>query len=318
MIKNPFQIIRDATPPVDIARGAVIALGNFDGVHLGHRTVIAAAQKMAKNTGQKAFALSFEPHPRSFFNPAAAHFPLTNERAKLRLLAGTGLDGAVVLDFNAARAATSAQDFINQELVERLGVTGISVGDDFHFGKGRTGSPEMLQAHGLAAGIPVAVVPPFSWKGEPVSSTLIRTALEAGDVARAAEFLGRPWLVRGLIAHGDKRGRELGYPTANMQLARDCRLRHGIYAVRMKIDGIWHDGVASFGRRPTFDDGAPRLETFVFDFSGDLYGQRVDVAFVDWLRGEEKFDTLEALIAQMDADSARARDILAKTPAFLP
>ena len=159
---------------------------------------------------------------------------------------------------------------------------------------------------------------PYAWQGEPVSSTLIRTALEAGDVARAAEFLGRPWLVRGLVTHGDKRGRELGYPTANMQLARDCRLRHGIYAVRMKIDGVWHDGVASFGRRPTFDDGAPRLETFVFEFSGDLYGERVDVAFVDWLRGEEKFDSLEALIVQMDADSARARDILARTPPFLP
>ncbi|MBX9875929.1 MAG: bifunctional riboflavin kinase/FMN adenylyltransferase, partial [Beijerinckiaceae bacterium] len=154
--------------------------------------------------------------------------------------------------------------------------------------------------------------------GEAVSSTLIRTALEQGDVARAAELIGRPWFVRGVVAHGDKRGRELGYPTANLHLPRDCRLKYGIYAVRMKIDGIWHDGVASFGSRPTFDDGAPRLETFVFDFSGDLYGRQVDVAFVSWLRGEAKFDSLPALITQMDEDSARARHILARTPPFRP
>ncbi|MGX1740775.1 bifunctional riboflavin kinase/FAD synthetase [Bosea sp. NPDC055353] len=316
---EPTAVVLDLDKPTpEILRGAVLALGNFDGVHRGHAELSRVAGAMAHDLGTKPAAFTFEPHPRSVFRPDEPVFRLTSPQLKLEGLTQAGFAQVFVLPFDREIAAIPAERFVDDLLVGRLGAAGLVCGYDFHFGKGRTGSPEMLQAHGLAAGIPVAVVPPYSWQGEPVSSTLIRTALEAGDVGRAATFLGRPWLVRGLIAHGDKRGRELGYPTANMQLARDCRLRHGIYAVRMKIDGTWHDGVASFGRRPTFDDGAPRLETFVFDFSGDLYGERVDVAFVDWLRGEERFDTLEALIVQMDADSARARDILAKTPPFLP
>lgn len=316
---EPAAVVLDLDKPVpDALRGAVLALGNFDGVHRGHAELAHRAASLAGELGSRPAAFTFEPHPRSVFRPEEPVFRLTSPQLKLEWLADAGLPQVFVLPFDRDIAAIPAESFVDDLLIGRLGAAGLVCGYDFHFGKGRTGSPEMLQAHGLAAGIPVAVVPPYSWQGEPVSSTLIRTALETGDVARAAEFLGRPWLARGLVSHGDKRGRELGYPTANMQLARDCRLRHGIYAVRMKIDGVWHDGVASFGRRPTFDDGAPRLETFVFDFSGDLYGQRVDVAFVDWLRGEEKFDSLPALIAQMDADSARARDILAGTPPFLP
>ncbi|WP_199090618.1 bifunctional riboflavin kinase/FAD synthetase [Bosea sp. ASV33] len=316
---EPTAVVLDLDKPIPEAlRGAVLALGNFDGVHRGHAELAHRAASLAAELGSRPAAFTFEPHPRSVFRPEEPVFRLTSPQLKLELLADAGLRQVFVLPFDREIAALPAEQFVDDLLIGRLGASGLVCGYDFHFGKGRTGSPEMLQAHGLAIGVPVSVVAPYSWQGEPVSSTLIRTALEAGDVARAATFLGRPWLVRGLVAHGDKRGRELGYPTANMQLSRDCKLRHGIYAVRMKIDGIWHDGVASFGRRPTFDDGAPRLETFVFDFSGDLYGQRVDVAFVDWLRGEEKFDSLPALIAQMDADSARARDILAGTPPFLP
>lgn len=316
---EPTAVVLDLDKPVrDVLRGAVLALGNFDGVHRGHAELARRAAALARDLGTRPAAFTFEPHPRSVFRPEEPVFRLTSPQLKLEGLMEAGFAQVFVLPFDREIAAVPAEQFVDDLLIGKLGAAGLVCGYDFHFGKGRTGSPEMLQAHGLAAGIPVAVVPPYAWQGEPVSSTLIRTALEAGDVARAATFLGRPWLVRGLVTHGDKRGRELGYPTANMQLARDCRLRHGIYAVRMKIDGIWHDGVASFGRRPTFDDGAPRLETFVFDFSGDLYGQRVDVAFVDWLRGEEKFSSLEALIVQMDADSARARDILAETPPFLP
>ncbi|TAJ31543.1 MAG: bifunctional riboflavin kinase/FAD synthetase [Bosea sp. (in: a-proteobacteria)] len=317
--ENPAVFVLDLDKPVpEAARGAVLALGNFDGVHRGHAELARAAKRLASEHGTKAAAFTFEPHPRSVFRPQEPVFRLTPPQLKAELLAEIGLSQTMVLPFDMATAAIDAARFVDDLLIGRLGAAGLVCGYDFHFGKGRTGSPEMLQAHGLALGLPVVVVPPFSWQGEAVSSTLIRTALEEGDVARAAAFLGRPWFVRGLVVHGDKRGRDLGYPTANMQLPRDCRLRHGIYAVRMKIDGIWHDGVASFGRRPTFDDGAPRLETFVFDFSGDLYGKRVDVAFVDWLRGEAKFDTLEALIAQMDADSRKARDVLGRTPRFLP
>ena len=308
---EPTAVVLDLDKPLpDALRGAVLALGNFDGVHRGHAELARRAVLLAAERGTRPAAFTFEPHPRSVFRPEEPVFRLTSPQLKLEGLTEAGFAQVFVLPFDREIAAVPAEQFVDDLLIGKLGAAGLVCGYDFHFGKGRTGSPEMLQAHGLAAGIPVAVVPPYSWQGEPVSSTLIRTALEAGDVARAATFLGRPWLVRGLVAHGDKRGRELGYPTANMQLARDCKLRHGIYAVRMKIDGTWHDGVASFGRRPTFDDGAPRLETFVFDFSGDLYGQRVDVAFVDWLRGEAKFDSLEALIVQMRRDEDEARRIL--------
>lgn len=313
------SFVLDLDKPVPAAlRGCVVALGNFDGVHRGHAELAREAVDLAGTLGRQAAALTFEPHPRSVFKPEEPVFRLTPPAVKTELLGGLGLPLTFVLPFDRAVAAIQAEAFVDDLLLGRLGAAGLVCGYDFHFGQGRAGSPEMLQERCAGQGVPVVVVPPFAWEGEPVSSTLIRTALEQGDVARAAGLIGRPWFVRGVVAHGDKRGRELGYPTANMHLARDCRLKYGIYAVRMKIDGTWHDGVASFGRRPTFDDGAPRLETFVFDFAGDLYGQQVDVALVAWLRGEAKFDSLEALITQMDADSARAREILSTTPPFLP
>jgi riboflavin kinase / FMN adenylyltransferase len=314
----PAFVLEPGKPvPADL-RGRVLALGNFDGVHRGHAELARVAGEMAAQHGSSAAALTFEPHPRTVFRPEQPVFRLTPEPIKIVLLAERGLSPSFIIPFDRAVAGIPAEAFVDDLLLGQLGAAGLVCGYDFHFGKGRTGSPEMLQARCGHAGIPVTVVPPFAFQGEPVSSTLVRTALEAGDVGHATALLGRPWFVRGEIVHGDKRGRDLGYPTANMHLARDCRLRFGIYAVRIRIDGLWHDGVASFGSRPTFDDGAPRLETFVFDFSGDLYGKVVDVAFVAFLRGEAKFDSLDALIAQMDADSARARGILAATPAFLP
>lgn len=315
----PSSFVIDLDKPVPAAlRGCVLALGNFDGVHRGHAELAREAVELAEQRGRRPAALTFEPHPRSVFKPEEPVFRLTPPAVKTELLGTLGLGLTFVLPFDREVAAIQAEAFVDDLLFGRLGAAGLVCGYDFHFGQSRRGSPEMLQQRCEGEGVPVAVVPPFAWDGEPVSSTLIRTALEQGDVSRAADLLGRPWFVRGVVAHGDKRGRDLGYPTANMHLARDCRLKYGIYAVRMKIDGTWRDGVASFGSRPTFDDGAPRLETFVFDFSGDLYGKQVDVAFVAWLRGEAKFDSLEALIAQMDEDSARAREILAATPPFLP
>lgn len=310
--------IETAPDPAALPTGHVLALGNFDGVHRGHLELAHAARDLAGTLGVRAAALTFEPHPRSLFQPQQPVFRLTPPPLKAELLAQAGLDPVLSVDFDRATAAIPAEDFVDGLLLGRLGARGLVCGYDFHFGKGRSGSPEMLAARAQAHGVPLVVVPPFGWRGEPVSSTRVRQALEQGDVAAAADLLGRVWTLRGEIAHGDKRGRELGFPTANMHLARDCRLRHGIYAVRIRIDGRWHDGVASFGSRPTFDDGAPRLETFVFDFSADLYGKTVDVAFVGWLRGEAKFDSLDALIAQMNADSTAAREILARTPRFLP
>jgi riboflavin kinase/FMN adenylyltransferase len=315
---RPQSFVLDGSAPVpESLRGAVLALGNFDGVHRGHAELARVAVAMAADRGCAAAAFTFEPHPRTVFRPDQPVFRLTSPQVKLELLAEAGLAHSFVLAFDREIAGISAESFVDDLLLGRLGAAGLVCGYDFHFGKARLGSPEMLQARAGSRGVPVAVVPPYSWAGEPVSSTLVRTALEAGDVVHAADLLGRPWFVRGEIAHGDKRGRDLGYPTANMHLARDCRLRYGIYAVRMKVDGIWRDGVASFGSRPTFDDGAPRLETFLFDFSGDLYGKIVDVALVGWLRGEAKFESLEALIVQMDKDSLQARAILARTPPFL-
>ncbi len=313
-----FQIIRDSTPDADIPRGAVIALGNFDGVHKGHRAVIAAALRMAKARGTKALAMTFEPHPRDFFARGTAQFRLTDEMDKLRLLAGTGLDGAVVMTFDSARASTPAQDFIHHDLVQRLGISGIAVGYDFHFGKGRAGSPTLLKAEAPKLGIDVHVEPHFDVDGRAVSSTAIREALSRGDIDTATAMLGYPWFVTGEVIHGEKRGRDLGFPTANMRLDPNCALRHGIYAVRLGRGSARLDGVASFGRRPTFDNGAPLLETFVFDFSGDLYGAVLDVAFIAYIRDELKFDGVDALIRQMDDDAAKARLALAVAPHAFP
>lgn len=313
-----FLVIRDTTPKEAIPQGAVIALGNFDGVHLGHRAVIGAAQRMARSRGSLAYAMTFEPHPRDFFSRGAPQFRLTDEVDKLRLLAGTGLDGAVVMTFDAARAATSAQDFINHDLIGRLGISGIAVGYDFHFGKGRSGSPTLLQAEAPRLNIDVHVEPHFDIGGQAVSSTAIREALTAGEIDRASAMLGYPWFVTGPVVHGEKRGRDLGYPTANMRLDPAASLRHGIYAVRVALDGERYDGVASFGRRPTFDNGAALLETFLFDFKGDLYGKMLDVAFIGFIRPELKFDSIEALIRQMDDDSAKAKAVLAANPGAFP
>ncbi len=317
-MSSSFFVIRDQTPTTAIPKGAVVAMGNFDGVHLGHRAVIAGATTMAKRLGRPALAITFEPHPRSFFSPHTPQFRLTDETSKLRLLAGTGLDGAVVMTFDAERAGTSAQDFIEKDLIGRLGISGISIGYDFHFGKGRAGSPALLQSEAPRLGIEAHVQPHIDIDERPVSSTAIRMALAEGQIAEATAMLDGPWFITGEVIHGEKRGRDLGYPTANIRLDPHCGLRHGIYAARVGLDGRLYDGVASFGRRPTFDNGAPLLEIFLFDFKGDLYGKTLDVAFIAYIRDELKFDGIEALIRQMDDDSVKARAALAAAPNAFP
>src|SRR6185437_6661242 len=259
---SEFNVIRDTTPAAAMPKGSVVAMGNFDGVHLGHRAVIAAALEMSRTHRQPAFAVTFEPHPRKFFSPNTPQFRLTDETNKLRLLAGTGLAGAVVMTFDAARAGTTAQDFIHHDLIARLGVSGIAVGYDFHFGKGRVGSPSLLVSEAPRLGIEVDVQPHIDIDERPVSSSAIRMALAEGQIEDATLMLGQPWFVTGDVIHGEKRGRELGYPTANIRLDNNCGLKHGIYAVRVGHGGERLDGVASFGRRPTFDNGAPLLEVF--------------------------------------------------------
>ncbi|CAA0110846.1 Riboflavin biosynthesis protein RibF [Starkeya nomas] len=307
---HPFIVLRDgqALPPGLAA--PVVAIGNFDGVHRGHRAVIGTAVDQARSLGRPALAVTFEPHPRAFFRPEEPIFRLTPEPMKLKRLAETGLDGAVVLTFDAGLAAKDAESFVADILVGRLGVSMVVAGYDFHFGKGRGGSPIFLREAGRRHGFAVEIVAPLLDEGAQVSSSVIRAALAQGRVEQAAHMLGAPWEVEAEVIHGDKRGRELGYPTANMRLDPAVTLAHGIYAVTVEINGVRHKGVASFGRRPTFDDGAPRLETFIFDFRGDLYGRVLPVAFHAYLRPELKFDSIEALIAQMNEDSARARAAL--------
>ena len=322
----PGRPMSKATKTFDVVRngeagplaGAVVAIGNFDGVHRGHRAVIGAARARAKALGRKAAALTFSPHPRRFLRPQDALFQLSSDRDRLRLLAATGLDGAIVMTFDAALAATSAEDFIGKILAGRFGIGGAAIGFDFHFGKNRAGSPAYLAEQGARLGFAVDIVPPLEDEGRPVSSGAVRAALAQGKVVEAAELLGAPWFVSGDVIHGDKRGRDLGFPTANIRLDPSCGLKHGIYAVRAGIGGTIHDGVASFGVRPMFDDGAPLLEVYLFDFDGDLYGQALDVAFIGWIRPELKLDSVERLKAQMAADSAQARDVLKRAGDVFP
>jgi riboflavin kinase/FMN adenylyltransferase len=312
-----FPVLRGDGPVPGWAHRAVVAIGNFDGVHRGHRAVIDAALGRAR-PDRKALALTFEPHPRAFFRADETMFRLTDEAAKLRLLAATGLDGALVLPFDSRLASLTAEEFVANVLVERLGVAGVAVGFDFHFGRGRQGSPAFLKAEGAKRGFTVDVAAPLEDEGRPVSSSAIRAALAEGRVVEAAELLGHPWFLSGEVVHGEKRGRDLGYPTANIRLDPACGLKHGIYAVRVGSGGKRYDGVASFGRRPTFDDGAPLLEVFLFDFAGDLYGKTLDVAFLGWIRPELKFDSAEALVARMNEDSRLARAALARAPGAFP
>ena len=317
MAPKRFLVVRDTAPDAAL-RGAVLAMGNFDGVHRGHQAVIAVARKKAEELGGPAGVLTFEPHPRDFFHPSEPLFRLTDERTKLRLLAATGLDGAVVLAFNAGLAATTADEFVAEILVRRLGVSGVIVGFNFHFGKNRAGSPAFLIEQGRKSGFAVDIVPPYELDDRPVSSGPIRDALIAGRVTDAAVLLGFPWFVSRKVIHGDKRGRELGFPTANLELDASCGLRHGVYAVRVGVDGRRYDGVANFGRRPMFDSGIVLLEVFLFDFSGDLYGRDIDVAFIDWIREEKVFGSVDELIRNMNDDAAKALAVLAKAPGVFP
>jgi riboflavin kinase / FMN adenylyltransferase len=293
---------------------AVVAIGNFDGVHRGHQAVLAAAELAARAEGaprRPVLALTFEPHPRTHFQPAAPLFRLTPAHVKARLIEAAGFDGVLVLPFDAGLAAMSAEDFVARILVERLKITGATVGWDFHFGHKRRGSPAFLADAGQRLGFPVDIVPHFDDEsGLPISSSRVRDALAEGDLALANGLLGYRWFVEGTIVDGDKRGRTLGFPTANMRLAPDCRLRHGVYAVEFTVDGKIHQAAANYGRRPQFDNGAPVLETYVFDFSGDLYGRSVEVRFISFLRPELKFASLDDLLARMTLDCEEARTLL--------
>jgi riboflavin kinase/FMN adenylyltransferase len=313
MREKPPRVAPLADMP-DSWRGAVVAIGNFDGVHRGHQAVLHAARAEAEHRGAKCLMLTFEPHPRAFFSGKPI-FRLTPTPLKAALAAALGLDGTLVLSFDHVLAAMSAEDFTREVLLERLAIRVAVTGYDFQFGKARRGTPQFLAQRGVVHGFAVTIVGALLESGEAVSSTRVRSALAAGDVATAADLLGWRFAVPGTIVRGDARGRELGYPTANMLLDPASELAHGIYAVRIALaDGSLREGVASYGRRPTFGGGEPLLETFLFDYSGDLYGQPALVSFYGFIRPERRFDSVAALVARMDEDSIDARAHLERTP----
>jgi riboflavin kinase/FMN adenylyltransferase len=302
----------DARHPIpESLRGAIIALGNFDGFHLGHQAVVGEAVRWARAEGRPAIVATFDPHPVRYFKPDAAPFRLTSLDQREELFAAAGADAMLVFTFDADFAAITAQGFVEGLLRDHLGAAGVVTGLDFTFGKGRGGNLTLLSELGAACGLQARAVGPVEEGGEVVSSSRIREALQAGDCATAARLMTRPFAIRGTVQHGDKLGRTINFPTANLDIGSYLRPRYGIYAVTATLPGGVHvQGAANVGIRPTFDPPKELLEPYFFDWSGDLYGQEIEVAFHHFLRPEGKFDSLDALTTQMAKDCEEAKRVL--------
>lgn len=293
-------------------KGSIVALGNFDGFHLGHQAVVGRAVARAFHERRRVIAATFDPHPVAFFKPDLPPFRLTTLDQRERLFAHAGADAMLVFEFDAALASMDAEQFVAEVLASQLGAAGVITGDDFSFGKGRTGDVALLRALGERHGVGAEAVPQVLLDGERISSGRIRDALVEGDTATATHMLSRDYAIEGVVQRGDARGRELGYPTANIVLGDYQRPKYGIYAVRVRHeDGREFPGVASLGVRPTFDPPQELLEAHLFNFDEDLYGQRIEVGLHAFIRGEVKFDRLDALVAEMKNDEAKARTLLA-------
>ncbi|KIC12230.1 riboflavin biosynthesis protein RibF [Leisingera sp. ANG-M1] len=308
-----MRIVRDYEFVEDQDRGATVAIGNFDGVHLGHQSVIELARKAAP--GAPLGVMTFEPHPREYFAPDAPPFRLMRAETRAHRLEKLGVERLYELNFNTALSSLTPEEFARDVIAEGLGLAHVVVGADFCFGQGRAGNAEDLQRFGDEYGFGVTIAPLMEYSEHAVSSTAIRNALSEGRPADAKEMLGHWHRIEGVVIGGEQRGRELGFPTANMSIDGLHQPRFGVYAVLVDVlDGPHegsHLGAASIGVRPMFDGEVPNIETFLFDFSGDLYGATLSVGLVDFLRPELKFDGLDALIEQMDADCAKSREILA-------
>lgn len=293
-------------------RGGVIALGNFDGFHAGHQAVVGRAVRHAKDEGRPAIVATFDPHPVRFFKPDVPPFRLTTLAQRLELFGAAGADAMLVLPFDATLAATTAEDFITELLLGRYGAAGVVTGADFTFGRGRGGDVVTLADHARRLGFFTEMVAPVDDSEEVVSSSRIRDALRSGDCATATRLLTRPFTVRNVVQHGDKNGRLLGFPTANLDMGNYLRPRYGIYAVTGKLpDGRILKGAANLGIRPSFDPPKELLEPHFFDFAEDLYGQEIDVAFHAFIRPEAKYDGMDALMAQIAKDCDEAKRLLA-------
>lgn len=293
-------------------RGAILALGNFDGFHLGHQAVVGRAVQRGAHERRPVIVATFDPHPVRHFKPDVPPFRLTSLDQRQQLFFHAGADAMLVFRFDAALAATTAEGFVADLLATQIGAAGVVTGEDFTFGQGRGGNADVLRTLGAAHGIAAETVAAVSLDGRPVSSSRVREALVAADPGTATRLLTRPFEVEAVVIHGDKRGRDLGWPTANVELGPYQRPAYGIYAVRVRLDdGTEHDGVASLGTRPMFDPPRELLEANLFDYDGDLYGRTIAIALHHYLRPEARFDSLDALKAQMDADAAQARALLA-------
>ncbi|MBN8528053.1 MAG: bifunctional riboflavin kinase/FAD synthetase [Caulobacterales bacterium] len=312
------EIIRDRRGLPDALKGAAVAVGAFDGVHRGHQAVIADAARAARALKAPLGVVSFDPHPRRFFQPDAAPFGLMTPDQMAQALGELGVERLYLLTFDAEMAGMSDRDFAERVLAQALGIRHAAVGFDFTFGKGRTGSPEALRTYGVELDFTVSVTDRIDDPdGLKLSSSAVREALKAGDMARAAAILGRPFAIAGQVVHGDKRGRTIGVPTANVPLGGYMRPAFGVYATRTRLaDGRVFDGVANLGVRPMWKTPEPMLEVWLFGFDGDLYGQVAETQLIAWLRPEMTFDGLEPLKAQIDADAEAARAVLASIPAW--
>jgi riboflavin kinase/FMN adenylyltransferase len=305
----PRLSARDLMP--DALRGGFVALGNFDGFHLGHQAVAGEAIRQAKAAGKPTIIATFDPHPVRFFAPHIPFFRLTTLEQRQRLFEAAGADAMLVFDFDAELAGTTAEDFVVKLLVERLGVSGVITGEDFTFGKGRGGNIDVLREVGAAHRLIATAMGPVVDDGGVISSSRIRDALKAGDCDTATRLLTRPFAVEGVVQHGDKNGRLLGFPTANIDMSHYLRPRYGIYAVKGRLrDGRVLNGAANLGIRPSFDPPKELLEPYFFDFNEDLYGQQIEVEFYAFIRPEAKFDDMGALMAQMAKDCDQAKTIL--------
>lgn len=309
-----MKIIRSDSGLKSSGSRCVVTIGNFDGVHLGHQAVIRQLCEQAQELGVPAVVLTFDPLPLEYFSPNAAPARLTDFRHKMELMEQLSVDKVVCLRFGPSVAALSAESFVKELLVEGLGIERIVVGTDFQFGQNREGNLEYLQQAGQRYGFEVIPARTFHYNGLRVSSSLIRGYLALGDFAQANAMLGRTYRIGGKVIHGDKRGRELGYPTANIALKRRNTPLSGIYVVRVHgIDDVVYNGIASIGTRPVFDGDRVLLETFIFGFNQQIYGRRISVEFLKHLRDESDFPTVEALCEQMQKDEKRAKEYLAKS-----
>lgn len=314
---NAGQIERGDYTLASDKRGAVLAIGNFDGVHAGHQYILNHARKIAQNLGEKTLfgAISFSPHPRAFFNPTGQFFRLTDNHTRAELFQSLGVDLLVDLEFSQQMANLTAEEFVKKILVDMLGIAHVIVGQDFFFGKARQGDSEFLKQMGEKYGFGVSVLSQIEHDQKIISSSLIRQSLRDGDVQQANKLLGHNWYLYGTVVEGKRLGRTIGFPTANIATRADCELKHGTYAAQIEIDGELYQGAGNYGTRPTVNGIGARFEIFIFDFDQDIYGKQVKIYLHKYIRGDEKFDGLEPLIAAIDGDVVEIKQYFAKNSA---